>query len=106
VTRAIGVDAVKMLRLIGDRAPTPRAGPVERRLSFSCLATDCRDTVPADRVPARSGRQLRRRANGGTAYASVEKAVPNLRKDLQISNASGVHAEKDAEYILMATLLL
>jgi phosphoglycerate dehydrogenase-like enzyme len=41
-----------------------------------------------------------------TAYAGVEKTVPSLPKGLQISNASGVHAEKGAEFILMATLML
>ncbi len=41
-----------------------------------------------------------------TAYAGVEKTVPSLPKGLLVSNASGVHAEKGAEYILMAALML
>ncbi len=41
-----------------------------------------------------------------TAYAGMEKTVPSLPKGLLVSNASGVHAEKGAEYILTACLLL
>jgi phosphoglycerate dehydrogenase-like enzyme len=41
-----------------------------------------------------------------TAYAGMEKTVPYLPKGLLVSNASGVHAEKGAEYILMAALML
>ncbi|RYE09755.1 MAG: D-2-hydroxyacid dehydrogenase [Hyphomicrobiales bacterium] len=41
-----------------------------------------------------------------TAYAGMEKTVPSLPKGLLVSNASGVHAEKGAEYILTAALML
>lgn len=41
-----------------------------------------------------------------TAYAGMEKTVPSLPKGLLVSNASGVHAEKGAEYILTACLML
>ncbi len=41
-----------------------------------------------------------------TAYAGMEKTVPSLPKGLLVSNASGVHAEKGAEFILAACLLL
>lgn len=41
-----------------------------------------------------------------TAYAGVEKTLPTLPKGLLVSNASGVHAEKGAEYILGAALML
>jgi phosphoglycerate dehydrogenase-like enzyme len=52
----------------------------------------------------------RRVANGlkwvQTAHAGVEKALPTLPKGLLVSNASGVHAEKGAEYVLGAVLML
>jgi phosphoglycerate dehydrogenase-like enzyme len=41
-----------------------------------------------------------------TAYAGMEKTVPSLPIGLLVSNASGVHAEKGAEYILTACLML
>lgn len=41
-----------------------------------------------------------------TAYAGVEKTLPTLPKGLLVSNASGVHAEKGAEYVLGAALML
>jgi phosphoglycerate dehydrogenase-like enzyme len=41
-----------------------------------------------------------------TAYAGMEKTIPSLPKGLLVSNASGVHAEKGAEYILTAALML
>lgn len=41
-----------------------------------------------------------------TAYAGMEKTVPSLPKGLLVSNASGVHAEKGAEFILTACLML
>ncbi len=41
-----------------------------------------------------------------TAYAGMEKTVPSLPKGLLVSNASGVHAEKGAEFILAACLML
>lgn len=41
-----------------------------------------------------------------TAYAGMEKTVPDLPKGLLVSNASGVHAEKGAEFILTACLML
>jgi phosphoglycerate dehydrogenase-like enzyme len=41
-----------------------------------------------------------------TAYAGMEETVPSLPKGLLVSNASGVHAEKGAEYVLTAALML
>lgn len=41
-----------------------------------------------------------------TAYAGMEETIPSLPKGLLVSNASGVHAEKGAEYILTAALML
>lgn len=41
-----------------------------------------------------------------TAYAGMEETVPSLPTGLQVSNASGVHAEKGAEFILGACLML
>jgi phosphoglycerate dehydrogenase-like enzyme len=41
-----------------------------------------------------------------TAYAGMEKTLPSLPKGLLVSNASGVHAEKGAEFILGACLML
>jgi phosphoglycerate dehydrogenase-like enzyme len=41
-----------------------------------------------------------------TAYAGVEKTLKTLPKGLLVSNASGVHAEKGAEYVLGAVLML
>lgn len=70
-------------------------------------ATDAEILFLLTKSPLDQARQVAKKLKWvQTAYAGVEKAVPNLPKDLQISNASGVHAEKGAEYILMATLML
>lgn len=70
-------------------------------------ATDAEILFLLTKSPLDEARRVARKLKWvQTAYAGVEKTVPSLPKGLQISNASGVHAEKGAEYILMATLML